>query len=89
MWPNPQDLVTFTEKILNGKTLFFVQWIQVNHWRYVFHKIVRESVISRTISKNTLEKENVNALIIFKEVFLISLNTFTPFSFAVKVFKIS
>ena len=71
------------------KLYFFVQWIQVNHWRYVFHKIARESVNSRTISKNTLEKENVNALIIYKEVFLISLNIFTPFSFAVKVFKIS
>ena len=22
MWPNPQDLVTFTEKILNGKLYF-------------------------------------------------------------------
>ena len=32
MWPNPQfptDLVTFTEKIFNGKLRFCVQW---NMW---------------------------------------------------------
>ena len=30
MWPNPKspaDLVTFTEEFLNGKFLFFVQWM--------------------------------------------------------------
>ena len=43
-------------KSLMEKLCFFVQWIQVNHWCYVFHKIARESVISRTISKNTFEK---------------------------------
>ena len=33
MWPNPQDtadLVTFTEKIRNGKLYFFLQWIAVS-----------------------------------------------------------
>ena len=52
MWPNPQfptDLVTFTEKILNGELDFFVQW-----GMYVF--LTLQPITSTGTSNTVLKK---------------------------------
>ena len=44
MWPNPQetgDLLTFTEKTLNRKLRFFVQWTIHSPWKTLLNDFYR------------------------------------------------